>query len=269
MIPNVLQRAGIAALTVLVLASCSSTTMRETGFLDRTVVLDGVAYPYVVYVPRNWTPKRAWPVILFLHGAGERGSDGHRQTQIGLGAAIRALPERIPAIAVFPQAPAEKRWLGRPADAAMRALDSAVAEFHGDRGRLYLTGLSLGGFGTWHLALAHPHTFAALVPVCGGIVPHGSATSVRQSPLTADAGDPYRFTAERLHHIPVWIFHGADDPVILPSESQKMRDAFQAAGGEVRYTEYPGVGHNAWEPAYREAELWTWLFSKKLDSPAH
>ncbi len=239
-------------------------TMPQTGFLDRTVRVDGVAYPYVVYVPRDWTPEHTWPVILFLHGAGERGNDGHRQTQIGLGSAIRAMPERIPALAVFPQAPVEERWLGLPAEAAMSALDHAIAEFRGDRSRLYLTGLSLGGFGTWHLALAHPNTFAALVPVCGGIVPHGSATSVQQSPLNADASDPYKFTAEYLRHIPVWIFHGADDPVILPSESQKMHDALRNAGGDVRYTEYPGVGHNAWEPAYREAELWTWLFQQRL-----
>lgn len=264
MIDWMLRRAGLLGLTALFLAGCTSTTMPQTGFLDRTVKVDGVAYPYVVYVPRDWTPHRKWPVILFLHGAGERGTEGHRQTQIGLGSAIRGMPEQIPAIAVFPQAPPESQWLGLPSEAAMHALDEAIDEFQGDRDRLYLTGLSLGGFGTWHLALAHPQTFAAIVPVCGGIVPHGSATSVRQSPLTAGTADPYKFTAEHLRHIPVWIFHGADDPVILPSESQKMRDALHDAGGDVRYIEYPGVGHNAWEPAYREPSLWAWLFQQSL-----
>jgi predicted peptidase len=114
------------------------------------------------------------------------------------------------------------------------------------------------------LALAQPHTFAALAPVCGGIVPNGSATSVRQSPLNADASDPYELTAKRLRHIPVWMFHGADGHVIFPSESRKMRDALRAVGGDVRYTEYAGVGHNAREKAYREADLWTWLFAQKL-----
>lgn len=247
---------------LLLLASCTSMSHSQTGFLDRSVTIGRAVYPYVVYVPRDWTPKRRWPVILFLHGAGERGNDGRRQTQIGVAAAIRSAPERIPAIVVFPQAPEDQRWIGAPADAAMAALDEAMREFHGDRHRIYLTGLSLGGFGTWHLALAHPDTFAALVPVCGGIVPHGSATSVLQSPLTTAAADPYAFTAERLHRIPIRIYHGADDTVILPSESQKMFAALRAAGADVQYTEYPGVGHNAWDRAYGDAQLWTWLFQQ-------
>lgn len=254
-------RARFAA--VLLLVSCSSMQTPQTGFLDRSVTIDRVAYPYVVYVPREWTPKKRWPVVLFLHGAGERGNDGRRQLQIGPGAAVRSAPERVPAIVVFPQAPQNERWIGAPADAAMAALHEAVREFHGDRGRLYLTGLSLGGFGTWHLALAHPDTFAALAPVCGGIVPHGSAPSVRQSPLTASAADPYAFTAGRLRHIPIRIFHGADDTVILPSESQKMFAALRAAGADVEYTEYEHVGHNAWERAYGDAQLWTWLFGQR------
>jgi len=248
---------------ILLLASCSSMNHTQTGFLDRSITLDRVTYPYTVYVPRDWTPKRRWPVVLFLHGAGERGNDGRRQMQIGAGAAIRSAPERVPAIVVFPQAPADQRWIGRPADAAMMALQQAVREFHGDNRRLYLTGLSLGGFGTWHLALAHPDTFAALVPVCGGIVPHGSAASVQQSPLTASATDPYAFTAERLRHIPIRIFHGADDTVVLPSESQQMYAALRAAGANVEYTEYAGVGHNAWDRAYGDAQLWTWLFQQR------
>lgn len=235
----------------------------QTGFLDRSVTIDRVVYPYAVYVPRDWTPKQRWPVILFLHGAGERGSDGRRQMQIGVASAIRSGPERIPAIVVFPQAPDGQRWIGAPADAAMAALREAVREFHGDRSRIYLTGLSLGGFGTWHLALAHPDTFAAIVPVCGGIVPHGSATSVLQSPLTASASDPYALTAERLRHIPIRIFHGADDTVILPSESRTMFAALRAAGADVQYTEYEGVGHNAWDRAYGDAQLWTWLFAQR------
>jgi predicted peptidase len=221
-----------------------------------------------VYVPPGWTPDRAWPVILFLHGAGERGTDGHAQLQIGVAAAIRANPERVPAIVVFPQAPAEERWLGATADAAMDALRIASGEFHGDPQRIYLTGISLGGFGTWHLALAHPRTFAALVPVCGGIVPHGTATSVQQSPLTVHADDPYRFTAESLRDVPVWMFHGAKDEVILPSESRRMHAALRAAGADVRYTEYEDVAHNAWTRAYAEEALWSWLFAQRIWSAA-
>lgn len=232
----------------------------QTGFLNRTTKLTNQRY--VVYVPRDWTPSRKWPVILFLHGAGERGNDGLRQTQVGIGTTIRFAPERVPAIVVFPQAPSEERWIGATADAAMQALDEATSEFSGDANRTYLTGLSLGGYGVWHLALAHPDRFAALVPICGGIVPAGSATSVRQSPLTMDAKDPYAFTAQKLKHIPIWIFHGADDTVVLPSESHKMAEALRNAGNDVRATIDEGVGHNAWDPAYGNEEMWRWMFQQ-------
>jgi predicted peptidase len=249
----------VLPLLALVLVSCRTMPQPETGFLNRE--LDGSRY--VVYVPRGWTADRPWPVILFLHGAGERGQEGTRATSVGLGAELRWNPQRIPAVVVFPQAPEETRWLGEPAETAMRALDAAMREFSGDPDRVYLTGLSMGGFGTWHLALAHPDRFAAAVPVCGGIVPNGSATSVRQSPLTAGQADPYAFTARQLRHLPVWMFHGAQDTVILPAESRSMEKALQAAGGAVRYSEYADVGHNAWERAYADEGLWTWLFAQR------
>ena len=241
--------------------SCA-TASPDTGFLHRSVAVGSTTYPYMVYVPRDWAPSKRWPVILFLHGSGERGSDGLRPTQVGVGTALRMTPERIPAIVVFPQAPEDERWIGAPADAAMRALDRSIAEFSGDGQRVYATGLSLGGYGVWHLALAWPDRFAALVPVCGGIVPAGSATSVRQSPLTADAADPYAFVAQHLRDVPVWIFHGAEDTVVLPGESRKMVAALRDAQGFVRYTEYDGVGHGSWDRAYAEEELWAWLFQQ-------
>jgi predicted peptidase len=257
-----LMRAGLA-LTLFLVVSCASVRPHETGFLDRTVTVNGRAYPYVVYIPRQWTPDRAWPIVLFLHGAGERGSDGHKQTQIGVAAAIRSNAARVPAIVVFPQAPEETEWLGEPADAAVLALDAATREFDGDPARTYLTGLSLGGFGAWHLALANPHRFAALVVVCGGIVPNGSATSVRQSPLTVGSPDPYRFTAERLRNIPIRIYHGADDTVIHPDESRRMYAALTAAKAkDVEYRELAGVGHNAWEQAYADEAMWRWLLAQ-------
>jgi predicted peptidase len=230
-----------------------------TGFLNRTTA----THRYVVYVPLEWTADRAWPVILFLHGAGERGDDGLKQSEIGLGRAIRLHPDRVPAIVVFPQLHPEERWLDDGAVAAMQALDEAIREFHGDPERIYLTGISLGGYGVWHLALAHPERFAALVPICGGIAPAGSATSVRQSPLTAHAADPYAFTARALRNKPVWIFHGADDDVIAPSESRRMNEMLEREGADVRYTEYKGVGHDSWTRAYAEPELWRWLLTQR------
>jgi predicted peptidase len=254
------------ALTCLASLGCATMKNPQTGFLDRTVVVGDATFPYVVYVPRDWTPDTRWPVILFLHGAGERGTDGLRPTEVGIGAAIRFVPERVRAIVVFPQAPAESRWIGTPADAAMRALDRAIDEFSGDRERVVLTGLSMGGYGVWHLALAHPDRFAALVPVCGGIVPAGTATSVRRSPLTADAADPYTFTAGKLRHIAAWLFHGTDDTVVLPSESRRMHEALRAAGARAQYTEYERVGHDSWSRAYGEDALWSWMLRQQRES---
>lgn len=236
----------------------------QTGFLDRTLTIHGHTYPYVVYVPRDYDRARKWPVILFLHGAGERGSDGLKQTQIGVGAAIRARPDRVHAIAVFPQVPTDQRWLGEPADAAIEALDRAMREFNGDPDRVVLTGLSMGGYGTWHLALAHPRRFAALAVVCGGLLPHETTSSVQRSPLTAQADDPYAFTAQSLRHLPIRIFHGADDPVVPVDESRRMHEALRAVDADVRYTEYPATGHNSWTPAYGDEELWTWMMASRL-----
>lgn len=232
--------------------------------MDRSITLNGRTYPYTVYVPRTYDASHTWPVILSLHGAGERGNDGVRQMQIGAAQAVRATPEKVPAIVVFPQAPADTRWIGEPADAALAALEEAIVEFRGDRDRLYLTGLSMGGYGTLHLGLQHPDRFAALVVVCGGLFPHPATTAVQLSPLVTDANDPYGLVARSLRHLPIWFFHGDVDPVIPVDESRKLVAALRATNApDVRYTEYAGVGHNAWDRAYREADLWTWLFAQK------
>lgn len=236
---------------------------QETGFLIRSVKVHGTSYAYSVYVPRAFDASKRWPVILALHGAGERGTDGLRSTQIGVSAAIRANPERVPAIVVFPQAPVDSRWIGEPADAAMAALETSIAEFHGDRTRIYLTGLSMGGYGSYHLALAHPDTFAALVIVCGGLLPHETTVAVQQSPLTMGASDPYAFTAHALRHLPIRTFHGDADPVIPVDESRLMAKDLKAEGADVAYVEFPGVGHNAWDRAYGDAQLWDWLFKQR------
>ena len=225
----------------------------------RTVAVNGRQFPYVAYVPEG----QHLPMILFLHGSGERGDDAIKPTLVGLGPVLREHPERVPAIVVFPQVPLDERWLGDSADAAMNALDAAIAEFGGDPERVYLTGLSMGGYGTWHLALAHAGRFAAIVPICGGLLPHPTTVAVRQSPLTLSAADPYAFTAHALRTVPVWIFHGADDTVIPVSESRQMAEALRREGADVHYTEYAGVGHGSWDRAYAEEELWRWLFAQR------
>lgn len=230
----------------------------ETGFLDRTVALGGTTYKYQVFIPDDWTKQKQWPVILFLHGAGERGDEGLIQTEVGIGTAIRRDRSRFPAIVVMPQCRKNVWWSeSTMANMAMTALAVAQKEFHGDATRIYLTGLSMGGYGTWYLAGKYPGKFAAIAPICGGILVPDMA---RQQP--ADDNSPYTEAAKKTGKTPVWIFHGGDDPVVPVTESRRMNDAMKALGGEVHYTEYPGVGHNSWEKAYTEADFISWMLSK-------
>jgi predicted peptidase len=135
----------------------------ETGLIDRTTIIQAIHYKYQVFVPDDWTLHRKWPVILALHGAGERGDDGLRQTNVGIGTVIRSNRSAIEAVVVMPQCRKNLWWTPPPMDdLAMPALAEATREFHGDTYRTYLTGLSVGGYGAWHLAQKHPGTFAAL-----------------------------------------------------------------------------------------------------------
>jgi predicted peptidase len=231
-------------------------------FVPRTFEVGGATYPYQVFLPRGFDAARSWPVILYLHGAGESGTDGLRPTEVGLGRALRLDPGRVPAVVVFPQAPPRRVWMGDLARLALGALDRTMAEFHGDPERVYLAGLSLGGYGTWLLAYDHPERFAALVPVCGGIVPP-SGRLPHEVPNTLRAADPYAATASRLKRIPAWVFHGAEDATVPVGESRRIVEALRAEGAPVRYTEYEGVGHNAWDRAFAERELWTWLLAQR------
>ncbi|HEY0592284.1 MAG TPA: prolyl oligopeptidase family serine peptidase, partial [Thermoanaerobaculia bacterium] len=210
-------------------------------------------------------PARAWPAILFLHGAGERGDDGLLQTEVGLPSAIRRNPERWPAIVVIPQAPNGRQWAGDAERIALAALDAAEREFRIDRDRVYLTGLSMGGAGTWSLAAQNPARFAAAVPVCGWIVPMKErpewARDISSSGF--DPSDPYGSAARILRGSPIWIWHGAEDQSVPVAESRRMSEALEKAGGTVRYSELANVGHNAWDPAYQSEELPRWLFAQR------
>jgi predicted peptidase len=240
----------------------------ETGFIDRTITIQAVNFKYQVFVPDNWTPHQKWPVILALHGAGERGDDGLLETDVGIGTAIRSNRRAIKAIVVMPQCPKKLWWMLPPMDdLAMATMVQATKEFHGDSQRTYLTGVSMGGFGAWHLAQKYPGKFAALVVICGGIHPPGAALNA--TPDLAKVTPPnspksYLAAAERVGKTPVWIFHGADDDIVPVTESRRMTEAMKQIGAEVRYTEYPGVGHPCWNKAYEEPKLFPWLFSKAL-----
>ncbi len=234
----------------------------ETGFLDRAVTVGGAEYPYQVYVPRGYAERTRWPVILFLHGAGERGGDGVFQTAVGLGPALRKSPDRYPAIVVMPQAPRDSLWTGRPADAAMAALDRTLEEFSTDPARIYLTGLSMGGHGTWYLAYRHPERFAAIVPICAW-VRGGPPLPPESSVVPEEDGEPFAALAARLAGVPVWIFHGEVDSVVPVEESRRAAEALERAGVDVRYTEVPGTDHDSWDAAYGSPELTTWLFAQR------
>ncbi|KLI98887.1 phospholipase [Luteimonas sp. FCS-9] len=248
------------------LAGCRSLPPGDApgGFVRREVELDGRRVVYQVFVPSASLP-RPLPVVLFLHGSGERGSDGDKQTQAGLGPYVRAHAADFPALVVFPQSPEGASWEGDVATMALAALDAASAEFDGDPRRTSLTGMSRGGYGTWSLALREPGRFAALVPVCGGITPPGTRPDLDslQVESTRDAEDPFDAAAQQLREVPSWLFHGARDDVVPPVQSQRMHAALQRVGADVRYTEFPDANHNSWDAAYRTRALWDWLFAQR------
>jgi predicted peptidase len=234
----------------------------ETGFLDRTVTVGSQAYKYQVYVPANYATQPRWPVILFLHGAGERGADGLIQTNVGLAPAIRQNPARYPAIVIFPQVPTDSQWVGAPADAALAALAQTQKEFRTDPARVYLTGLSMGGHGTWYIAYRHPEVFAAIAPICGWVVDmdrfRGSVPVV-----PAENGAALPALASRLAKLPIWIFHGEVDGAVPVAGSREPAAALKAASADVHYTEFLGMNHNVWDATYGSDEFTRWLFAQQ------
>ncbi len=212
-------------------------TPTATGFLTKTLEVKGQAYVYCVYVPRDYDPAKAWPLVLFLHGVGERGTDGLLQTEVGIGRAIRRWPDRFPCLVVMPQCPTSVWWTN-----VIELMDRSLAEtreaYNIDPNRIYLTGLSMGGFGTWMYGAMRADYFAALVPICG-------------SGKTDDAS--------KLAQVPIWALHGSDDTRVKPEKSREMVEAVKKAGGKVKYTVYPGVGHNSWDRAYGDPKVIKWM----------
>lgn len=251
------------AMICMHLTACATYPEHAAGtFVERTVSVDGSTHRYQVFVPATAAGGREPSVILFLHGSGERGSDNRKQTEVGIGTYVRRHMDTFPAIVVFPQAPENAEWNQLHA-VAMAQLDATIEEFGGDRDRTYLTGLSMGGFGAWDYALRDPGRYAALVPICGGLVAPGRP-SMNVAAVAGEA-DPYAAAARPLSDVPTWIFHGAKDDVVPPDFSRRMAAAMKAAGAkDVRYTEFPDAGHNSWDAAYLDTpELWTWLFAQR------
>lgn len=215
--------------------------MPQTPAGFETTLSTPVALRYLLYLPDDHATRRDWPLLLFLHGAGERGDDLDRVRRHG---PPRLLGEGAawPLVVVSPQCPAGETWWEHLRTLAA-LIDDVVARHGIDEDRVLLTGLSLGGMGACRLAAAEAQRFAALAPVCG----------------TA----PWSLAPERLRHLPVWAFHGEEDEVVLPDESRELVAALRALGGDARLTLYPGVGHAAWEPAYADPELLDWWLAAR------
>ncbi|MDX2148688.1 MAG: hypothetical protein SFZ23_14335 [Planctomycetota bacterium] len=221
------------------------------GFLIRQLAWEGATRNYVVYVPpahvfaNGELPERV-PLIVFLHGRGECGTDGMEQLGVGLGPAIMRNVAAWPFIVLFPQKPAANDRWSQHGPMVMAMLEATRAEAPIDDERTYLTGISQGGLGTWDLAAASPRTWAAIAPVCGW------------------SGAEH---AEKIRAIPTWAFHGEADSVIRSEETERsieaLRRALQPGDPEPRMTIYPGVDHNSWDRAYRDEGLGAWFLGHR------
>lgn len=218
----------------------------------------GAKLNYRLLKPKDYDPQKKYPLVLFLHGAGERGDDNEKQLIHGMNDfASDAIMAKYPAFVVAPQCPAGKKWVEvdwsadshampqEPSISLRLTLEAIAAlqqEFSIDADRLYITGLSMGGYGTWDAVQRYPQRFAAAAPICGG-------------------GDPA--FAAGMKDVPLWAFHGDKDTAVKPHRSREMIAALKAAGGTPKYTEYPGVAHNSWAQTYANPELYAWLFAQK------
>lgn len=223
----------------------------QTGFLSRTYKDETGDHKYVLFVPRAYTPAKKWPVILFLHGAGERGKDGLLPVQIGLGPLVRLREANFPFIVVFPQAEELRGriltgWSPEGADGqrALRILEQVEKDYSADTRREILTGWSMGGYGAWEWAAKFPERWLSVVPVSG-------------------KGDPA--TADKLKNVPIWAWHGGKDRAVPASGSREMIEAVKAAGGQPRYTEIAEAGHDVWKQVYDDDALYAWMLNPQSD----
>jgi predicted peptidase len=207
---------------------------QEAKTFDKDITVR-VKMNYLLYLPKDYkVTDKTWPLLLFLHGAGESGDNLNKVKVHGPPKLVESGKD-FPFIIVSPQS-ARFGWDTKTLAAL---LDEVQAKYRVDADRVYVTGLSMGGFGTWALAAAYPNRFAAIAPICGG-------------------GEP--ITARKIKDMPIWAFHGAKDKVVPPSRSEAMIKSLRAAGAkEARLTIYPDAGHDSWTETYNNPELYTWL----------
>ena len=198
-----------------------------------------VACNYLLFLPEGYGEAEGpWPLVLFLHGAGERGDDLDQVAVHGPPRRVRG-GESFPFVLVAPQCPEGTWWQTNTLTAL---LDEVIDACDVDEDRVYLTGLSMGGFGTWALAVAQPDRFAAIAPLCGGYEP---------------------YMARQIAHVPAWVIHGAQDPVVPPGRSEQMVEALRAAGAEPKLTIYPDADHDCWTRTYEDPAFYEWLLAQR------
>ena len=234
----------IAFLILAAIASTSDVALPGEPGVQQTAKLETqvkVQMRYLLYLPEDYNKQESWPLLLFLHGAGERGDDLELVKKHGPPKLIAA-GEDFPFIVVSPQCPKDKWW--EPIE-LVALLEELSSKYKVDADRIYVTGLSMGGFGSWRLAAYAPDRLAAIAPICGG-------------------GEKY--WARRFAHLPVWAFHGAKDTGVPPERSQMMIDELKKKGGSPKLTIYPEAGHDSWTETYNNPKFYEWLLEQKRNS---
>lgn len=250
----------LASLSMALISDSSATDLRDRFEARQYESPSSGVLKYRLLSPKNYKSgdETKYPLVLFLHGAGERGDDNRVQLIHGMGDfASDEIMEKYPAFVLAPQCPKDEKWVNvdwgadshtmpdKPSEAmrlTLELIEQLRKQLPIDDQRLYITGLSMGGYGTWDALQRKPDLWAAAAPICGG-------------------GDPAG--AKAMKDIPIWVFHGDQDTAVKVHRSREMVEALKAAGGKPKYTEYPGVGHNSWTATYQNPEFYAWLFSQK------
>jgi predicted peptidase len=229
---------GLALFAVAIGGAIRAETPKQTAATLDTQVR--VKLNYLLYLPTDYDKKASSPLLLFLHGAGERGDNLDLVKMHGPPKLIEE-GKSFPFIVVSPQCP-KNRWWPSQVVQLTALVDEIVAKYKVDQDRIYVTGLSMGGFGTWSLAAYTPERFAAIVPICGG----GDVIMTRFMP-----------------HLPVWAFHGAKDPVVPVRRSEQMIEALKKRNDQVKLTIYPDALHDSWTATYSNPDVYDWLLQQK------
>jgi predicted peptidase len=237
---NAYGKTGLVLLVLILAAGCAGRMQRPvvSSQIECTFETDiprPMSGNYLMYLPEQYDrSQKRWPLILFLHGSGQRGSNLQAVKKHGLPKEVETKRD-FPFIVISPQCPNGREW---SSEYLGELLDDIISHYRVDPDRVYLTGMSMGGYGVWDLASRYPEKFAAIAPVCGG-------------------GNSAR--AARLRGVPAWVFHGARDNEVPLAEAQAMVNALKRAGGTVKFTIYPKAGHKCWEETYRNPELYAWF----------